>query len=393
LFVCVGFPSRKEDIVFFRKSSIVLVFLCASFPNVCRSQQAEFQNVVLITLDGLRGEEVFRGADLRLMTKENGVSKPDECKATFWREDSKERRELLMPFLWNQIQQGRGWIAGDIDGDSLVAVTNGLYFSYPGYNEILSGFPDPWVISNDKRYNRNTTVLEWLHQRPEFKGKISAYGSWDVFPFIINDQRSGIPVNAGWQKLTVGNADRISALNFVSEQLFHEFEGVRYDSITALAAIEEIRANQPRVLFVSLGETDDWAHAGRYDRYLLTARQNDQFIQSLWEATQSMDQYRDKTLFIISTDHGRGDGREGWKNHSVLLNGSERIWICAIGPGLARTGVDAEGRYEQAQIAATVAAALGHDFRKFKEEIRPPLPVVECKDRTSPNTSDPNPSE
>jgi hypothetical protein len=374
--------------VFIRKSSMVLVFLCASFPNACWSQQGDIQNVVLITLDGLRGEEVFRGADLRLMTKENGVSKPDECKASFWREDAKERRELLLPFLWSQIQQGSGWIAGDIDGDSLVAVTNGLYFSYPGYNEILSGFPDPWVISNDKRYNRNTTVLEWLHQRPEFKGKISAYGSWDVFPFIINDQRSGIPVNAGWQKLTVGNPDRISALNFVSEQLFHEFEGVRYDSITALAAIEEIRTNQPRVLFVSFGETDDWAHVGRYDRYLLTARQNDQFIQSLWEATQSMDQYRDKTLFIISTDHGRGDGREGWKNHSVLLNGSERIWICALGLGLTRTGVDAGGRYEQAQIAATVGAALGHDFQTFKEEIRPPLPVVVHIDRTSPITSE-----
>jgi hypothetical protein len=25
------------------------------------------------------------------------------------------------------------------------AVTNGLYFSYPGYNKILSGFPDPAV--------------------------------------------------------------------------------------------------------------------------------------------------------------------------------------------------------------------------------------------------------
>ncbi|MFN9913376.1 MAG: hypothetical protein ACK53L_12370, partial [Pirellulaceae bacterium] len=34
--------------------------------------------VVLVTLDGLRGEEVFGGADRRLMVKENGVEKPEE---------------------------------------------------------------------------------------------------------------------------------------------------------------------------------------------------------------------------------------------------------------------------------------------------------------------------
>ena len=29
-------------------------------------------------------------------------------------------------------------------------VTNGMFFSYPGYNETLCGFPDPRIHSNDK---------------------------------------------------------------------------------------------------------------------------------------------------------------------------------------------------------------------------------------------------
>lgn len=342
----------------------------------CHSQEVPFENVILVTLDGLRGEEVFRGADPRLITKENGVSKPEECKSAFWRESIEERRATLMPYLWDRIATGDGWIAGDPDGESVVAVTNGLYFSYPGYNELLSGFADPWVNSNDKRYNRNITVLEWLHGMPEFQSRVAVYASWHVFPYIINDRRSGIPVNAGWQKITVGESAKVETLNFVSEQLFHEFDGVRYDSITALAAIEEIRTRKPRVLFVSLGETDDWAHAGRYDRYLLTAQQNDRFLRLFWETVQEIDQYRGKTLLLITTDHGRGDGREGWKNHSVLLNGSERIWIAAIGAGLLKRGIDREGKYEQAQIAATVAASLGRDFPSLKSEIKPPLPIV-----------------
>ncbi len=266
-------------------------------------------NVVLITLDGLRGEEVFTGADQRLMIKENGVDKPDESKANWWRESPQERRELLMPFLWQMCKSNRGWIAGDVyEHQSRVMVTNGLFFSYPGYNELLSGFPDPKVVSNDKKYNTNVTVLEWLNQQPGLAGSVAAFGSWDVFPYIINDKRSQVPVNAGWQKFTVGNPDRLEMLNLVSEQLFHEWDGVRYDVLTASGAIEYMKAKQPRVLYVSLGETDDWAHAGKYNRYLLAAQQNDFFIRQLWETCQALPSHKDKTAFVITSDHGRGDG-------------------------------------------------------------------------------------
>ena len=333
-------------------------------------------NIVLITLDGFRGEELFSGADKRLIVKECGVKNVDACTNQFWREDALERRHVLMPFLWEMIEKQGGWVAGSMEEDSEVRVTNGLYFSYPGYNEILSGFADAWVNSNDKRYNRNVTVLEWLHRKEEFKQRVAAYGSWDVFPFIVNDKRSGIPVNAGWSPLTVGDPGKLSAANFIAENLFHEFEGVRYDSLTTLGAIEEIRTTKPRVMFVSLGETDDWAHAGRYDLYLLTARQNDQFLKEIWNATQSIESYRDKTLFLITTDHGRGDGREGWKNHSLVLSGSERIWIAAFGVPLQASGIDRGGRYTQSQVASTLASALGYDFKESNESIAGELPIV-----------------
>jgi hypothetical protein len=366
--------------------TIATVFLGLALTTVTRdavaqslspaATQAPFQNVVLITLDGLRPEEVFTGADRRLMTTENGVKTPEALEEKFWRESAKERREVLLPFLWGQCQSPQGWIAGDLEHDSLVTVTNGLFFSYPGYNEILTGAPDVRVDSNDKKYNENVSVLEWLHAKDEFRGKIAAYCSWDVFPFIINDRRSGIPVNAGWQPLSVGEPERLAALNLVASHLFHEWDGVRYDVLTASGAIEELKTNQPRVLFISLGETDDWAHAGRYDRYLITAQQNDFFIRQVWETTQSLSNYRDNTLFLITTDHGRGDGREGWRSHGATLPGSERIWIAAFGGGLSQHGIDQGGRYHQAQMAATVAQALGFDFVQSGTKIHPALPIV-----------------
>lgn len=337
-------------------------------------------NVVLITLDGLRSEEVFTGADPRLFLKELGVDDAQAFKDDYVRDSPEQQARALLPFLWQKTSDD-GWMAGDIRLDSLVKVTNGRFFSYPGYNELLTGAADDQVDSNAKKYNRNVTVLEWLNRQPDLKGSVAAYCSWDVFPFIINDQRSGIEVNAGWEKLTVGPQSVTANLNFVADNLFHEWDSVRYDSFTAAGAILHLQEEQPRVLYVSIGETDDWAHAGRYDRYLLTARQNDNLIKTLWETTQSLEQYRDRTAFIVTTDHGRGDGREGWKNHSVDLPGSEYIWIAAFGAGISARGQHINGELTQSQIAATVAAALGYDFENAelpKKQARPakPLPIL-----------------
>lgn len=339
-------------------------------------ESAPATNVVLITLDGLRGEEVFGGADERLMRPELGVKNLESAVQAYGGDTAENRRKRLLPFLWRQIEQGEAWIAGDPQHNSTVKATNGLFFSYPGYNEILSGFADPRIISNAKSYNENRTVLEWLNQRPELSGRVLAFCSWDVFPFIINDRRSGIEVNAGWTPLTIGSPEVLETLNHTADNLFHEWDGVRYDVFTVAGAIAAMQSVQPRLLYVSLGETDDWAHAGRYDRYLLTAQQNDRFIEQLWTTCQSLPTYRGRTAFLVTTDHGRGDGREGWKNHGLHLAGSERIWIAAFGTGIAVSGQDTGREFQQAQVAATVAKLLGFDFCASDPRIAPALPVA-----------------
>ena len=97
--------------------------LCVTvmFSRTLAAQEPQAVNVVLITLDGLRGEEVFSGADQRLMVKENGVEKPEQLQAEYWRESPKVRRELLLPFFWKMCQSDQGWLAGDLfENDSKV---------------------------------------------------------------------------------------------------------------------------------------------------------------------------------------------------------------------------------------------------------------------------------
>jgi hypothetical protein len=92
------------------------------------------------------------------------------------------------------------------------------------------------------------------------------------------------------------------------------------------------------VLFVGYGETDNWAHQGRYDLVLDSAHRFDHFVAQLWNTMQAMPEYRGTTTFIITTDHGRGSGLTEWKEHGVEEKGSENIWIAVMGPDTAPLG-------------------------------------------------------
>lgn len=345
----------------------LVLFSCA-LPVPLRASSGDparkTENVILVTLDGLRWQEVFSGAEKALLTKENGgVKDVPRIEKEFWRDTPEARREALMPFLWTVVAK-QGQILGNRAKDSLVQVTNGKKFSYPGYNEMLSGAADDRIDSNDKKPNPNASVLEWLHLKPGFHGRIAAFASWDCFTYILNAERSQLFVNAGAMPVP-GNAssDRQKLLNELIEQTTPASEGVRHDSLTFHCALEHLKTKKPRVLYISFDQTDDFAHEGRYDSVLLQARQLDAFLRLLWDTAQSLEEYRGRTTLLVSTDHGRGDAPSEWKNHGAKTEGAEFIWIAALGPDTPAQGERTRTpAYTQSQIAATLAALLGEDY-------------------------------
>jgi hypothetical protein len=322
------------------------------------------RNVVLVTSDGLRWQDVFRGADPALLNKPNGgITDVEATRRAFWRETPEARREALMPFLWGVVAR-RGQLYGNADKASPARVANGMNFSYPGYNELLTGAPDPRVDSNDKRPNPNVTVLEWLNRKPGFRGRVGAVGSWDLFPFILNARRSGLFVNAGWVPFDGPMPTESQVLlNRLMEQSPQTWEGSRDDAFTFQVALEYLRRDAPRVIYIALGDTDEHAHEGRYDRYLRAAHFADANLRRLWDELQSLPQYRDKTTMIVTTDHGRGDAPVEWKSHGTRVRGSEAIWIGIIGPDTPPLGERTHTELvTQGQVAATIAAVLGEDY-------------------------------
>ena len=345
-------------------NKLILVCLLALAQGLA-SAQTKTENVILITLDGLRWQEVFTGADSGLIKNKKYVEDVVGLRDRFWHEQPDVRREKLMPFFWSTLAK-QGVLFGNRAFDNEVNCSNTMWFSYPGYNEILSGFADDQRISsNDKINNPNETVLEFLNKQPKFKGKVAAFGSWDVFPFIINEERSGIPVNAGFESASRKDlTDREKFLNQLQVEIPSPWGGVRLDAFTHHYAVEYMKKHKPKVVYIAYGQTDDFAHNGKYDAYLKSAYQTDQFIKAIWEWVQAEPQYRNKTTILITTDHGRGTAPvDDWRNHGNKVNGANQIWLAAIGAGVAPAGeVKSKNQFYQNQVAGTVAALLGIPF-------------------------------
>jgi len=366
-------------------AAIAAVFLAVHFAPRTRAQvpstkPLKTRAVVLIVSDGLRWQEVFTGADPLLLNSKNGGiwGDPAAVKRAVWRDDVAERRAVLFPFLWGVVAK-QGMLFGNRTKGGDVHVTNGFAFSYPGYNEMLTGAPDSHIDSNHFGPNPNASVFEWLNTLPEFQGHVAAFATWAVFKDIFNQPRSHIEVRAGWDPPYTGGSltPRQELLNDLYLHSTRLEDDDTPNSLLQPPLLDYVRSQKPRALFVGYGETDNWAHSGRYDLVLESAHEWDHFVAELWNTMQQIPEYKDQVTFLLTADHGRGSGPVEWKDHGKKQKGSENIWLAVIGPDTPALGESTNtAPLTQSQIAATVAAFLGQDFRRASPRAATPISEV-----------------
>jgi len=337
--------------------------------------QHKTANVIIVTLDGMRWQEVFGGADAAIIANKNFTYDSEQVVKDFWNDDVNERRKKLFPFFWNTIA-ANGQLYGNRNKGSFVNVANPYRFSYPGYNEIFTGYPDTAVNSNDHIPNKNENVLEFINQQKGYKAKVAAFSTWDCFPYILNKWRNGIYVNSDVDTLNFPDA----SLKLINEMQFLTSKpiGVRPDVLTYFAGREYLKTYKPRVLYIAFDETDDFAHGGEYDQYLKSAHAEDGMIADLWKLVQSMPEYKDKTTLLVLCDHGRGDTiKEQWTSHGEDVEGADQIWLAAIGPDSKALGelVNSQQVYQR-QVATTIAALLGFDFKPAHPVMQPVSGII-----------------
>jgi hypothetical protein len=321
------------------------------------------ENVILITLDGFRWQELFAGAEKKLIGYTKQVKDTAELRRKFWAETPEERREKLLPFFWSTIAR-QGQLYGNRKAGSIVNITNPHKFSYPGYNEIFSGYGDPKINSNDYPDNPNLNIFDFLQSKENYKGRLAAFATWDAFPRIINSNRNGVPVFVNVQKDGDGVQCKEVKFGWWETACPAANNYVSNDTLTYHFAKEYMKRNHPRFVFIGFDETDEFAHEGKYDNYLHAAHMLDEFIKDLWVMIQNDPHYRDKTTLLITCDHGRGHkGKSMWRHHGRIVRDAHQIWLAAMGPDTKPLGeIKTKGKYFQNQIAQTIAHLFGLEY-------------------------------
>ena len=344
---------------------LTLLLIASAFTSIVYAQSHRTQNVVVVTLDGFRWQEMYRGADSTLIESKFTDTKADVRKK-FWAPTSQERRKLLMPFFWSTMAS-QGQLYGDRDEGNCDEVANNYHYSYPGYNEIFTGFPDTRVNSNNPVPNPNTSVFEYLNKQKGFENKVAVFASWEAFPAIFNVSRSGLIVNAGYTNFEDTKSDEhLKFLNELQHKAPHYLGDTRIDFMTYEFGKEYLKEYKPRVLYLAFDETDDMAHAGNYKLYLTQAHQEDAYLQELWQYLQTDPFYKGKTTLIVTCDHGRGDASpEAWRSHGSMIKNSEQTWFAVIGPDTPEDGIiKTHTTTYHKQLAQSIAKLLGYDFKK-----------------------------
>ncbi|MBS1599765.1 MAG: alkaline phosphatase family protein [Bacteroidetes bacterium] len=356
---------------------ICILFFHAFFTSISQTK-SKTENIIIITVDGFRWQEIFSGADPAIISNTGFVKDTSLMRQLYMDPDASVRRKKLMPFFWNVIAE-KGQLYGNRLFNNKVNVKNLYKVSYPGYNEILTGYTDPRIVINLPRNNNNINILEYLNNQKQFHEKVVVFSSWNIFPFILNEERSGLKINSGYEEIEGEEADTaFQKINIVQGNVT-EKSHTRYDWLTYLSAREYIEQHHPRVVFLGLGETDEFAHHGQYDNYLQQATAIDKMIADLWYYIQTNSFYKDKTTLIITTDHGRGAKPTSWSAHHLFVRGSSQTWLAMMGPDIFPLGeIKNEQQIYQKQIAPTIAMFLG---QKFETSHRTDNPI------SLPNTS------
>ncbi|MFQ5791925.1 MAG: sulfatase-like hydrolase/transferase [Acidobacteriota bacterium] len=353
---------------------VLLVFIRSG-----TARAAETTYVFLITADGLRHQELFGGVDPALVAEANkelsGVEDLDSLRAAYWSEDRHDRRRKLMPFFWKELAP-QGIVLGNRALGSRVSTKNPHRFSYPGYAEILNGQPQEAVDSNSPVWSPRKTILEYLREQFVLENTgVATFASWRIFNWITMHSENAIFCNAGYEAMPQELATpEMALLDRLQFDMVTPWDTVRHDSVTLGLGLEYVRQYKPKFFYLSLGETDDWAHDRRYDRTVHAIRQFDDALRQVWTLVQSLEPYKGRTSLVITTDHGRGRKGDDWTTHGAETPGSSEIWIAVVGPDTPARGVLRDTPdYYQSNIAATILALLDLDYKDFNPEADPPI--------------------
>ncbi len=333
----------------------------------CSLGAPSIDTVVLVVLDGVRWQEIFRGVDPELAA---GAALGPEARLS---------AEQLVPTIHALARRG---VALGAPGHGEPFLASGPNFvSLPGYTELFTGRPAP-CQENDCRTPPSWTLADGL---ASLSGRpIGVFSSWEPIGAVAAADPSHATVSTGRRagyNLELLASDPVlgPVLERAAQSSPSPGHGsYRPDALTAELALAWFEQHRPSYFFLSLGDTDEYAHDGDYARYLGALREADRQIAKLVALTDAWAAEGHRTSVFVTTDHGRS---AGFRDHGRAHPESARAWLVAAGgPIPARGLVSSASARRLRDVAPTLRALLGlerdpaSDAGSAIDELLPPCP-------------------
>jgi Metalloenzyme superfamily len=281
--------------------------------------------VVFVVVDGVRWQELFRGADPTLAAGTAAAHLDADA---------------LTPRLHAIIRQ-RGAALG-APGRGSIAASGPRFVSLPAYREIFSGEASLDCLDNGCPPIERTTLVDDLR---DGGGHAAVFSSWPTIAHAVARRHDDVVVSTG---LTKSDGDVDS---------FPGDPGFRPDRLTARAALDHLARARPDFLFLGLGEPDEYAHRGDYAGYVASIQAADRTIGDLEQTLAQMGERGGRTHVFVTTDHGRA---RTFREHGGAYPESAAVWLVAWGPSfLARGSLVIEQPHHLSDLAPTARLVLG----------------------------------
>jgi arylsulfatase A-like enzyme len=295
-----------------------------SAPLVTPRASERTRNVILVTIDGVRWQEIFGGVDHQRSPSLacGGVS-------------------ALLPNLHALADVGVS--VHDI------ASSGPNFVSLPGYREIVTGRANARCTNNDCRAIDEETLLDEIDDT-------AVVASWEKIALaaVKTPRRQMISAgrHAGATRDRLRVNENASHLLDENPSAYPGWGDYRPDRYTMALAREVLSAKRPRFFWIALGDTDEYAHRGDYPGYLDALRSADRFIGELWQILGTLGEYGAETTILVTADHGRA---RDFRDHGRAPE-SARVWLIAAGGAVPR-GI-ASGEHRLRDVAPTIRSLL-----------------------------------
>lgn len=293
-------------------------------------------NVILITIDGVRWQEIFRGIDHTINDKLFGE---------------------IFPYFRNELFP-RGIIFGNQNHS--MTVSNSTNISLPGYQSIMAGFPQDCDSNSCGKIRVETLQERLIRERGFRRSEVASFASWKHIRDAVEHIDGSTTVNAGLEAFDEGDGDdELRRTNEAQMRDIPRWNDARFDRFTFRFALNYLKKHRPRFLYISWNDADEYGHLDDYSLYINNLQMVDRWIQEVMQTLNALGTYGENTLLIVTTDHGRGADPSNWTDHDANVHASRYIWLFAHGKSVSRHSPLSGRTYSHVDIRPTIEAAFG----------------------------------